>query len=853
MSSSRQFKIDLAGLITLLAKNLYTEPDVFVRELLQNAQDSITRRRAQGVGFVPRVTIRTDRENRTVTFSDNGCGLSEDEVDKFVATIARSGTRQVRTALEQSDRASAEALIGQFGIGLLSAFIVATHIELDTLTDGSSPVRWLSDGGSTYELEESQRSEIGTAVTLTLRPEYQSFLDESRIIEAVRRYADYLGTAVHLNAGTSPVNAVNAPWHRWNSDTPPDLDECFSYWERRFMEERSLLIFPVDEEFSYTSEGVEQTGTVQGILAITDRHSPDVNTRGTVDLFIRRVFIAGGLKNILPQWARFIQGVLECNSLVPNAARDNVMANDALAQVTRTLDRLVLGELRNLSVADPLRFKEIMRWHSYSVLSMAVRPENAEFFREIADIVPLRSDAGALTMPEYIAAASRRTDGTAVVHYIRERQSANQYFMLCQARGLRVFDCSENYAERFIELYSDTWPERVKLNRVDVSDSDVIFSELDAAERARFAYLENEVRHLLTGQYIDVQTSRFSPEEIPAIITSGRGSKARQEAADLAADPSLPSFLRQKVDAVLRDTPDSSVLHLNASARVVERLAQQGPTVGLGNRPAIAALINNASLLSARQFTPEVVSRMFSQYGELVEQFVSQSETIGRLESKLSARESELIDVRSAAADVPLTRYVQCFVAMDFKDDWAASVYRCVRTILEGVPFHWRVLRADDQRDDPALWSNTKKKILESHCFVGLLGGENFNVAFELGRIEAIGRPVLLLNRKGSRVASDLGDRLFVEVDPEHPDLSAFLRDEIFKDAAFRNQVGDRYLSAVSLEACGVSAAVAKSLMESYSTWQDLFGADPDAVASRLSLSSTLVKSVQEQLRSQST
>lgn len=385
----QEIRFQIEGLISLLAQHLYADPDVFLREMIQNAHDSILKRRALaaergevGAREPPKPVIRVapDPEARTLAIEDNGAGLTAEEIHTYLSTIGSSGTRELRERLRERDRATAVELIGQFGIGLLSAFIVAARVEIVTRSSepGAPALRWTSDGGKHYRVEPAERAAAGTTVTLHLKPDHSRYLGHAKLREIVQRYADFIGVPVYLGDDAAPANAVNAPWHREHG-TPEERKAAFlHYWETRFKEERSLDVLPIDEPITVPDPrraGGVMTGRVRGVLGITDRHVPDVNTRGTVDVYVARMFIAAAHRELLPPWARFIQGVIECDVLAPNAARDNVVANDAMLEVRRVLGDRILAWLTAMSREHPALFTDIMRWHAYHVLAMAVQEE----------------------------------------------------------------------------------------------------------------------------------------------------------------------------------------------------------------------------------------------------------------------------------------------------------------------------------------------------------------------------------------------------------------------------------------------------------------------------------------------
>ena len=406
--------------------------------------------------------------------------------------------------------------------------------------------------------------------------------------------------------------------------------EARVFWEERFKKETSLDVIAVDEMFTYhdtAKDGGKRNGRIQGVLGITDRHVPDVNTRGVVDLYVSRMFIAGGNREVLPPWARFIQGVIECDALTPNAARDDVVRNDALTTARVALAKVIINHLIGLSREDPRRLTEIMRSHSYHVLAMCVQDEYEDFFLAVADIVPLESDQGPLTVPEYVAKASRLPDGKHMVYFITERGSANQFYVLCAARGLRVFNTAEPFAERFLERYQRVWPSKIHLSRLDVAGSDTIFEPLEEAEQQTYRDLEAAYGSIFPDLRCIARIARYKPKEVPAVLTETRDHKTRREMEDLVQNPSLPAYLRDIVGRFASEKRDPLTLHLNADNPAVQMLAKRPTLRDDVGRNALIAMYNNALMLLARAIDPENVRIMFDQYNHVIELMLGGAES----------------------------------------------------------------------------------------------------------------------------------------------------------------------------------------------------------------------------------
>ena len=238
-----KMRTSFQGLLRLLAKSLYSEPDVFVRELLQNAHDSIQLRRVYRSEPAGEIRVDVDERARTLSFTDNGTGMDRPEIEEFLSVIGSTGTGS--HARELAARDVMVATIGQFGIGLLSAFVVAERIEVYTYKPGTVQAwRWINHGGEDYQLEALPvgAQPPGTRVVVTLVPDRTAFLDGHLLRQIVRRYADFLPFPILLN-GFGPINAVNAPWHESSWGDPVEQERSLAaFLSQRYSDSVLLVI-----------------------------------------------------------------------------------------------------------------------------------------------------------------------------------------------------------------------------------------------------------------------------------------------------------------------------------------------------------------------------------------------------------------------------------------------------------------------------------------------------------------------------------------------------------------------------------------------------------------------------------
>ncbi|MEI2783849.1 MAG: ATP-binding protein [Candidatus Competibacter sp.] len=406
-----KMRTSFQGLVRLLAKSLYPEPDVFVRELLQNAHDSIQLRRVHAPEPAGEIRIDADESGRTLSFSDNGTGMDRRDIEEFLSVIGSTGTGS--RARELAARDVAVATIGQFGIGLLSAFVVAERIEVHTRKPMAPHAwRWVNRGGEEYELDTLPASaqSPGTRVIVTLAADRTAFLDGRLIRQTVRRYADFLPFPILLN-GFGPINAVNAPWHEPGWRDPIERERSLSAFLSQRYADPPLMVIPVDFPSPRASGG----------LFIPARYTPGGQTGGTVDVFQARMCIRPNDSELLPEWARFVRGVVDCPELHPTAARDNVLRDEVYHALREALGGLIVTALFDLAARDRPRFLQLCDWHHDAIKGMAAR--HPEFGAAVLDHLPFETNQGQLTLPDYLdRQATDRRQAAALFLYPRSRR-----------------------------------------------------------------------------------------------------------------------------------------------------------------------------------------------------------------------------------------------------------------------------------------------------------------------------------------------------------------------------------------------------------------------------------------------
>jgi molecular chaperone HtpG len=365
------FQAEVKQLLHLMIHSLYSNRDVFLRELISNASDANDKLRFEALSSPTlledsgdlRIDIAVDKEARTISISDNGIGMTRDEVIADLGTIARSGTAQYLERLSGDQRKDSQ-LIGQFGVGFYSAFIVAETVVVQTRKAGqpsTSGVRWQSDGQGEFSVESIDRAERGTTVSLTLRENASEFLDEHRLRDLVHKYSDHIAFPVRLRTTDSDPETINRAKALWARPRGEISDEEYSEFYKHISHD-------FGEPLAWSHNRVEGKREYTSLLYIPGRAPFDLWNRELprgVKLFVQRVFITDEAEQFLPLYLRFVRGVLDTDELPLNVSREMLQDNPAVAAIRSALTKRVLDMLEKLA-GDADKYAQF--WREFGVV-----------------------------------------------------------------------------------------------------------------------------------------------------------------------------------------------------------------------------------------------------------------------------------------------------------------------------------------------------------------------------------------------------------------------------------------------------------------------------------------------------
>ena len=357
---SQNFEADTGKILNIVINSLYSDRDIFLRELLSNASDAIQKRNFIGQtnksilnNDVDQIEIRVNSKKKTLEIQDTGVGLDEADLVATLGTIAKSGTSSfLKEMQETSDaKSAAQTLIGKFGVGFYSAFMVAEKVEVVTKKAGTSEAwAWVSDGQTGYNIDKSSEDiPVGTVVRMFLKKDAKEYLDEAKIRSLIQKYSDHISIPINIenkDGETEQVNSTEALWTR----SPKDIstEEYNKFFNTQFS--------TYDDPFITLHNKSEGTVEFTNLLFVPSK-APfdlfDAERKSKLNLYINRVFITNDLDGILPSWLRFINGVLDTTSLDLNVSREMVQDSPVIKKISKVLIKRILSELNKKLNKDP--------------------------------------------------------------------------------------------------------------------------------------------------------------------------------------------------------------------------------------------------------------------------------------------------------------------------------------------------------------------------------------------------------------------------------------------------------------------------------------------------------------------
>ena len=618
-SQQGNISIHAQNIMPIIKRWLYSDKDIFIREMVSNGCDAITKQKMLSPGAEEdwRVTVMLDAEQGELTFSDNGIGMTAEEVEKYINQVAFSGAEEFLKNYEGDEKGG---IIGHFGLGFYSAFMVADRVTIETLsgTEGASPVRWTSEDGMAFTMEDGSRTQRGTDVILHISEEEKEFLEEYRVREVLKRYCGFMATPVYFDVvkkeepakegqegekaaenkepkGPELINDTPALWLK----APKD---CTDEEYKKFYRD---VFHTFDDPLFYVHLNVDYPFNLKGILYFP-KLTNDFGTReGEIKLFSGQVFVADNIKEVIPEFLMLLKGVIDCPDLPLNVSRSFLQNDGYVKKLSAYITRKVADKLTGLFNSERDNYQKY--WDDIHPFVKYGCMRDAKFFDQVKDTLLYKTTKGEyLTLQEYLSKNEGKLGGKKVI-YTNDptRQSASVAMYDAEGIDVVVMDAliDLNFLS-FMEYSSGV--EGLIFARVD-ADSQTFQKEMTEDEKKQSEEDEKklaDVLHKATGKEdLTVKLASLKDESLPAMLTQEEQGRRFSEMSRIYGQ-----------DFKL---PETHTLVLNAANPVVKSLISG--EADEETRGLIAAQLYDLARMSTRPLEKEEVTAFLSRSNKLLE------------------------------------------------------------------------------------------------------------------------------------------------------------------------------------------------------------------------------------------
>jgi molecular chaperone HtpG len=562
---THEFQTEISQLLDLMINSLYSQKEIFLRELISNSSDAIDKRRFEALTDSSllndeeelAVTISVDKEANTLTLADNGIGMSHDEVIENIGTIARSGTKKFMEAMKADKNKSDANLIGQFGVGFYSAFMVADKVSLVTLKAGTDQaVSWESDGKGEFTIGGSDATKVGTVITLHLREDESEYLDDFRIKHVVNKYSEHISLPIKMlgaqamddegnpkedeQAELETINTGTALWARPKSEISDEEYQNFY----------QSLTYDIEPPLSTLHHKVEGNLEYTSLLYIPKKAPYDLWNRESkkgIKLYVRRIFIMDEAEHLMPNYLRFVKGVIDSADLPLNVSREILQSDRDIQKIKTRAVKRVLDELNRIAKDQPETYQEF--WNEFG---QAIKEGVVEDMANKAKITSLLrfastnndSDAKNVSLDQYV---ERMNDDQDAIYYITaesyQAAKGSPHLELFNKKGIEVLLLTDPVDEWLVNsLFEHNEKPLKSVSKGDLELSDVEKKEQEE-QKEELSSVTEKLQEALKTVVKEVRLTNRLTESPACLVADANDAGANLERIMKAMGQDAPSSM----------------------------------------------------------------------------------------------------------------------------------------------------------------------------------------------------------------------------------------------------------------------------------------------------------------------
>ncbi|WP_330668472.1 molecular chaperone HtpG [Intestinibacter bartlettii] len=576
--------IDTENIFPIIKKWLYSDKDIFIRELISNGCDAVSKhKRLVSLGETAgddkpyKITVAVSKKNKTLSFSDNGIGMTADEIDKYINQVAFSGAEDFFNKYKDKMEESND-IIGHFGLGFYSAFMVSSNVEIDTLSfvPGAKPIRWQSADGMQFEItEDGTRTERGTTIILTLAEDSEEFLDEYHLRSIIKKYCSFLPVEIYVEntdkleeeAKKKAEEAAKKAQEGADNETseeepkeeikPVPLNDTNPLWlkspkdctDEEYIKFYQQVFNVFDEPLFWIHLNVDYPFNLKGILYFPKLKNEFELVEGKVKLYNNQVFVADNIKEVIPEFLLLLKGVIDCPDLPLNVSRSFLQNDRDVSKISKHIVKKVADKLKSLCKNEREKYESF--WDDIQVFIKYGCLKDEGFYDKIKEYILYKDlDGKYITLKDYLEYAKDKHENK--VFYVVDKEQQSQYIKLFKEYDLNavILDCTiDNNFITFLE-YKESG---VRFKRIDSDLSDVLKDKDEEKDEKADEEIVNFFKEKIGDRVQKYSVESLKKEDTPAVILISEESRRMMEMQSRFAGLDYGFDLKEEKTLVIND------------------------------------------------------------------------------------------------------------------------------------------------------------------------------------------------------------------------------------------------------------------------------------------------------------
>ena len=539
--------VDSENLFPIIKKWLYSDKDIFLRELVSNGCDAVTKlKKLASIGEAQidenekfKVTVSIFKDAKKLVISDNGIGMTAEEIDKYINQIAFSGASDFLSKYKEEDDKGSQ-IIGHFGLGFYSAFMVADSVEIDSLSyqDGAKAAKWTCDGSMEFDLTDGDRTERGTTITLNIAEDSEEFLEESTIRQILHKYCAFLPIEIYVEVPEDKhedhCDCGHDHDHEHEDDTPSEpkpINNTTPLWMKKpsectdeeYKEFYRNVFMDFNEPLFWIHLNVDYPFNLKGILYFPKINHEFAGQEGQIKLYNNQVFVADNVKEVIPEFLMLLKGVIDCPDLPLNVSRSFLQNDGYVKKISSHITKKVADKLTSIYNNERENYEKYWDYINIFIKYGCLRDE--KFYEKVKDVIIYRDiDGKYLTLDEYLDGKEEKD-----VYYVSDPQTQSQYINMFKNQGLNAVVLPSMMDTHFISLV-EMKQTGVKFKRIDSAINDISDNtEKDDSAKEQEKKLIEKFKNEIKDDTLKIEVQSLKDDSIPAVILLGEQSRRMQE------------------------------------------------------------------------------------------------------------------------------------------------------------------------------------------------------------------------------------------------------------------------------------------------------------------------------------